>query len=147
MSSREGAVAPTKAGGTPPTSTTDRRVERTLACSIGDGVGYAIMVGAAESFFIPYAIFLGASNIVLGLLVALPIFLGSLSQVLSEKILAVLGSRKRLICLSVAFQVATFLPIVLVPYFPGYESPLILAAVCAYWIFGMVSGPSWSSLM
>jgi len=127
--------------------TIDPRVARTLRYSIGDGLGNSVMVGAAETFFIPYAIFIGASDVVLGLLVALPILLGSLSQIFSEKLLDLLGSRRRLICLSAALQAASFGPILLVPYAAGWESPLILASVCAYWIFGMVSGPSWSSLM
>jgi len=72
--------------------------------------------------------------------------LGSLSQVLSEKLLHALGSRKRLIALSVLLQTLTFAPIVLVPFIPQ-ASLVLLAAVCAYWIFGLVLGPSWSSLM
>ncbi len=123
------------------------KVARTLRYSIAEGLGYSVMVGAGETYFIPYAIFLGASNLVLGLLVALPIFLGSLSQVLSEKLLRLLGSRKRLIASSVALQALTLIPITLVPFAKGYESALVLSSVCAYWIFGMIPGPSWSSLM
>ena len=59
------------------------RTRRTLRYSICDGVGYAVMVGAAETYFVPYAIFLGTDNFVLGLLVALPMCLGSLSQIFS----------------------------------------------------------------
>jgi len=110
-------------------------------------MGYSIMVGAGETYFIPYGISLGASNVVLGLLVAFPIFLGSLSQLLSEKLLKALGSRKRLIAWAILLQACTFLPLMLVRWLPGWQSPLLLLTVCAYWIFGLVPGPSWSSLM
>ncbi|MGH9362436.1 MAG: MFS transporter, partial [Thermoanaerobaculia bacterium] len=131
----------------PPPADASRRIERTLRHSILDGIGYSVMVGAGETYFIPYAIFLGSSNLVLGLLVAFPIFLGSLSQVLSEKLLRILGSRKRLIALAALLQGLTLLPMLLVHFSPAYRGQLLLACVSAYWVFGLVLGPSWSSLM
>jgi len=128
-------------------SDTRARIARTLRYSIFDGIGYSIMVGAGETYFIPYGIFLGAPNVVLGLLVAFPIFLGSLSQLLSEKLLKALGSRKRLIAWAVFLQALTFVPLMLVRSLPGWQSALLLLTVCSYWIFGLVLGPSWSSLM
>lgn len=125
----------------------DLRIDRTLRYSIFDGIGYSVMVGAGETYFIPYAIFLGAPNLILGLLVAFPIFLGSLSQVLSEKLLRAVGSRKRLIAGSVLLQALTFGPMLLCRLVPGGESLLLLVSVCAYYIGGLILGPSWSSLM
>jgi MFS family permease len=124
------------------------KIRKTLLYSILDGVGYSIMVGAGETYFIPYALFLGASNLTLGLFVALPIMVGSLSQVFSQQILRILGTRKRVICVFVSLQVLAFVPIILVR---GIDSPwraqVLLGAVCFYWACGLIVGPSWSSLM
>ena len=79
------------------------RARKTLVYSILDGIGYSVMVGAGETYFIPYAIFLGGSNLVLGLFVALPILVGSLSQIFSERLLLLLGTRKRVICAAVRY--------------------------------------------
>jgi hypothetical protein len=124
------------------------RTRKTLLFSILDGIGYSIMVGAGETYFVPYALFLGSSNLVLGLFVALPILVGSLSQIFSERLLALCGSRKRLICSAVALQILTFVPMVWVRHLPASLRPeVFLAVVCVYWACGLVLGPSWSSLM
>ena len=70
-------------------------VRRTLTLSIADGVFFSVMVGAAETYFSPYAIALGASNLTLGLLLALPVLVGSLAQLFSVRLLSVVGSSSR----------------------------------------------------
>ncbi|MEW5739477.1 MAG: MFS transporter [Myxococcota bacterium] len=121
---------------------------RTLTLSILDGVFYSVMVGAGETYFSPYAIALGASNLVLGLLLGLPVLVGSLSQIFSERLLGLLGTRRRVLVLSVALQAACFVPMIAVSF---TSSPLravaFLGLVCAYWIFQLIAGPAWSSLM
>jgi MFS family permease len=124
------------------------KVRRTLLLSILEGLGYSVMVGAGETYFIPYALFLGGSNLLLGLFVALPIFVGSLSQLFSERLLRLLGTRKRVIASGVALQLLTFAPIIGVQWLetaPRAEALLVL--VCIYWAAGLLIGPSWSSLM
>jgi len=125
---------------------TDPRVRRTLRYSIIEGACYSVMVGAGETYFVPYALFLGGSNFTIGLFVALPIFVGSLSQILSERLLAWVGTRKRLIASSVALQIFSFLPMLLVERLATqHRAELLLAIVCFYWSCGLVLGPSWSS--
>lgn len=127
---------------------TSPAVRRTLTLSILDGVFYSVMVGAGETYFSPYAIALGASNLVLGLLVAFPVLVGSLAQLYAERLLALVGSRRRLIVASVALQAASFLPMIAVG---RWDSParatVFLGIVCAYWAFQLVAGPAWNSLM
>lgn len=126
----------------------DPRARRTLLFSILDGVFYSIMVGAGETYFIPYAIELGASNSVLGLLIALPILVGSLLQIASEPLLTLLRSRKRLIAVSIGLQAVTFLPLVLVQGLESaWRAEVLLVIVCAYWGFGLLGAPAWTALM
>lgn len=124
------------------------KVRRTLLLSILDGLGYSVMVGAGETYFIPYALFLGSSNLLLGLFVALPIFVGSLSQLFSETLLRLLKTRKRVIAAGVALQLITFAPIIGVQWLDfARKAEVLLVLVCLYWSAGLVIGPSWSSLM
>lgn len=126
----------------------EHRVQRTLSFSILDGLGYSVMVGAGETYFIAYALFLGSSNLLLGLLVALPVFVGSLSQVFSERLLLLLKSRKRLICVSAFLQALMFVPVIAVHGAPSARrGALLLLVVCLYWACGLMLLPSWSSLM
>jgi MFS family permease len=123
-------------------------VRRTLTLSILDGVFYSVMVGAGETYFSPYAIALGASNLVVGLLVAFPVLVGSLSQLASERLLAWAGSRRRLIVASVALQAASFVPMMALGCWDSpARAPVFLGLVCLYWAFQLVAGPAWNSLM
>jgi MFS family permease len=130
------------------TQTEASRVQSTLVLSILDGMGYSVMVGAGETYFIPYAIFLGGSNLLLGLFVALPIFVGSLSQIFSERLLFRLGTRKRVICAGALCQSLMFGPILWVKDCePSTRLGWLLGLVCLYQACGLVLAPSWSSLM
>lgn len=124
------------------------QVQRTLRYSILDGLGYSVMVGAGESYFIAYALFLGSSNLLLGFLLAVPVFVGSLSQMFSEWLLHFFKTRKRFICTAVFLQALTLVPVIGIHELPSARRGLLLLIfVCAYWACGLILGPSWSSLM
>ena len=125
---------------------TDDRVARTLRLSVYDGVGYSVMVGAGESYFVPWAIFLGASNGVLGALVAFPQLIGSLSQLATEWLIRLARSRRRLVLWCVSLQALTFVPIFGLTWCPAHwRSAVLVTSVCAYWTFQLVAAPAWSS--
>lgn len=112
-----------------------------------DGAFAASMIGFGESFFAPFAVFLKAGNIQLGLLCSLPQILGAFSQLLSHRLIRLFKSRKRLICTAAALQGAMFVPIALV-FFLGECSVFYLILFSSlYWIFGMILGPAWNSWM
>jgi len=125
----------------------EERRERTLTLSIIEGTAYSVMVGLAETYFVPYALFLGGSNLLLGLFVALPIFTGSVSQLFSESLLGLLGTRKRVIATGVFVQALLFVPMILVHAAGSLRAEMLLVIVCVYWVCGLIVGPSWSSLI
>lgn len=123
-------------------------VRRTLTLSIFDGVFFSVMVGAAETYFSPYAIALGASNLTLGLLLALPVLVGSLAQLFSVRLLSVVGSRRRLMALFAGLQALAFLPMIAVGLSQApARGGVFLAIVCGYFAFQLVAAPAWISLM
>ncbi|MBU0461070.1 MAG: MFS transporter [Nanoarchaeota archaeon] len=105
------------------------------------------MVGFGESFFSAFAIFLRATNTQIGLLSALPQMLGSLLQLVSNRLLKFFKSRKRLVCTVVFLQALMYIPVALVFFFGTMKVFLLIAFVSIYWMLGMIANPAWSSWM
>jgi len=105
------------------------------------------MIGIGESFFIPFAVFLKANNIQIGLLSSLPQLLGSLSQIFFTLIFKLFNTRKKLVVISALIQGAMYIPIALVFFQGGFRVYYLLIFTCLYWIFGMILVPAWSSWM
>ncbi|MBM3200136.1 MFS transporter [Candidatus Woesearchaeota archaeon] len=123
------------------------KVKKSLKYSILDGTFAASMIGFGESFLATFAVFLKATNLQLGLLSALPQFLGSLSQLFTNRLIKVLGSRKRLVCAAAWLQGLMYIPVILVFFMGTFRVYHLIVFACVYWIFGMVLGPAWNSWM
>jgi MFS family permease len=120
---------------------------KSLRYSILDGTFYSAMVGFGESFFSAFAIFLKATSLQLGLIGSFPQFLGSLSQLFSEKLIHVFGSRKRFVATVAFLQALMHIAIALAFFFTDLKVWMLILAVCLYWIFGMIGSAAWSSWM
>src|SRR5262245_63517623 len=89
-------------------------VDRALRISILDGVLFALMVGASESYFGACAVSLGHGNTALALLATLPLFAGSMAQAFSGPLVLWLGTRKRLVALGAFVQALSHLGLIAV---------------------------------
>ena len=126
----------------------DPRVEQSLRHSVRDGVAYSIMAGAGESFFAAYALLLKASAAHVSILAALPSLLGSVSQLVSAFAGRYVARRKTLMLAGVTIQLASWLPIIWLPYFfPQHALAILIGAVAAYFAGFHLASPMWSSLM
>jgi MFS family permease len=123
-------------------------VRESLRASFKDGVFAAVMAGISDYYATPLALFLGATVLQVGLLIAFPNLLSSLSQFLAVRVIRWVGGRVRLLVRLVASQATLILGIGMLPWL---EVPyrvelfiifLILAALC-----GGLAGPAWGSLM
>lgn len=123
------------------------RIKKSLRYSIFDGSFYSIMAGFGESFFTPFAIFLKANNMELGILSALPQFLGSVLQIASKKLMNIFKSRKKFSYLAAFFHALTIIPIALSVFMGNLSIYWLIFFVCMYWIIAMSAGPAWSSWM
>ncbi len=126
---------------------TSEKVKKSLRYSVIDGSFFSVMVGFGESFFIPFATFLRANNVQLGLLGSLPITLGSLGQLLTHRLLGYFKSRKHFVCWCAFLQGLMFVPIIVLFLLELLNIPLLLLFMSLYWIFGMLGGPAWNSWM
>ncbi len=126
-------------------SSIEQKVRKSLLFSIIDGSFNAMKVGFGESFFSAFAVFMRSNNIQLGLLSSLPQALGSLSQFLTNKLIRIFGSRKRLVCTGVLLEALMYIPIALVFFFGDLRVFHLIAFVSIYWVFGAIVSPAWNS--
>ena len=125
----------------------DEKIQKSLRYSIFDGAFSAAMIGFGESFFVPFALFLKATSIQIGVLSSLPQALGSLLQLFSGRLISFFGSRKRLVALAALLQGLMYIPVALVFFFGTFRVYHLILFICLYWIFGMILSPAWNSWM
>lgn len=122
------------------------QIEKSLRSSIKDGAGWAATVGFAEAFFSPFAIFLGAGPVFLGVITTLPQLAGSLLQWGSSFFLKKLGSQKALVLLCVTVQALSLLAIAGGAVL-RYSPPILLCLLIIYFSAFFVSQPTWQGWM
>ena len=113
-------------------------------------MGYATMVGAAETYLSAFGIFLKASTVQIGILSALPPFLGACAQMLSVKLLDFIPSRRKMIVVGARLQAFSLLPMALLPFlFDDMSSaaPWLIGLVLVYHMAVGIAAPIWSSLI
>lgn len=125
-----------------------RSRERSLEASLKDVAAYGQMVGFGETYFSAYAVWLGASSPLVGLLGTIPPFVGACLQPLAARLVDRTGRRKLFYMTGAALQGLTFLPIgasVLLP--PSAAYPLLLGCVVLYFAGVHFATPAWNSVM
>ena len=103
----------------------DPVVDRSLRHSIRDGVAFSVQVGAGETYFSAFALFLRATAPQVALLTTLPPLLGSLAQLFSAWVGRYIG-RRRLVLIGCVLQAAIWIPILLVPMLFGAQAIIAL---------------------
>ncbi len=125
----------------------DRKVRSSLKLSIADAASFSVMLGAAESYFQAFALFLKATVFQAGIVYSIPVFTGSLVQLFYRPLLHLLRSRKTLCALAGLLRTVLFVPLVLL-YFAGAPRVWILLAVIAlYFSMNLLPVPVWTSWM
>lgn len=128
-----------------PSPLTPRERERAMSLSVADGVFYALMVGCGETYFLANAVRLGASRLLQGLVVTLPLFTGAAGSVLALVALARARRRKGLVVGAAVGEIATLLSIVALDAAGRLTPGLLVAAACVYQALAQAAGTAWSS--
>lgn len=122
-------------------------VDRALQLSIVDGVLFALMVGASESYFGACAVALGHSDTALALLATLPLFAGALAQAFTGPLVLWLGSRKRVVVAGAMMQALSHLGLIAIAWSGEPAFWPLLALVVVYFVSGMLIAPAWGAWM
>lgn len=124
------------------------RVRKSLTYSIIDGTAATITNGIVENYIRPFAIALNATNFQIGLLGSFSYLLTALVQLKIPNITEKVGSRKKMVVLTVFLQALMLLPIGLIPFYPlDFRIIALITFYSLYLVFGVSSGPPWGSLM
>lgn len=130
---------------TPQTRLSPEAIQRSLKLSIFEGLAFALMVGFGEVFFLADAIRLSATRLEQGLIVALPLFVGSIGPLSSLFALSKLRSRKPFVVGASLGQGMILLSMAFADW-RGWSSPqTLIVGACAYNIFGQAVGTAWAS--
>lgn len=116
-----------------------------LGFSILDGIFWSLMVGLGESYFVPYAISLGASDTQIGMLATFPLLAGSLAQLATPGLVVYFKSRKKIVRWAVLLQMLVFLPILIVGLWPLWQVQLFLILAILYGLFQLMAASAWQS--
>ena len=125
----------------------DPVVDKALRHSVRDGMAYTVQVGAGETYFSAFALFLGATAPQVALLSTLPPLLASSAQLFSAWIGSYVG-RRRVVLVGCALQALLWLPIVVLPALLGeYAIPALLVLLVLYHSANNLAAPQWTSIM
>ena len=128
-----------------------RLKEKSRSVSIVEGSAYSVMDGFGLRYITPYAVVIGMSNFLIGLLSSLPGLLGSLSEIPGSKIIEK-KSRKKIVFVSSLLQALMWIPILAVGYAyfflkmeALYASLFLILFYTLMILLGAFGGPAWSS--
>jgi MFS family permease len=127
-------------------------VRRDLFSSVCDAGAYSVMVGMAENYFGAYALALGLGSAGAGLMVTLPVLLGSLLQLATPWGVRKIGSHKLWIVAAIFLQVACLLAMPLAGLARlasnhALAAVIAFAAATVYWATQFSAGGPWNTWM
>ena len=130
----------------------EAKKEKTMKISIKEGCYASAMSGLGDSYIIPNALALNASNLQIGLLKSFSSLLPPLSQLYGSKLMEK-NSRKKILFQYVSLQALMWLPILLISLlfwknlFSSYLPYFLVLFYTLYAVFGSIAAPAWFSLI
>lgn len=126
----------------------DETCRRNIIYSLLDGMAYTVMVGLTTPFLGVYAVKLGATDFMLGLLSSLPALVAVLSQLPAAFITNSNSQRLPVVLRAAFFHRLGYLLFALIPFLPGeiraWTFVLLLAAIN---FPSVVAGVAWTTMM
>ncbi|MCS7151693.1 MAG: MFS transporter [Endomicrobia bacterium] len=121
---------------------------KSLYFSFLDGIFASIMMGFTLNYVIPFALVLGANNVQIGILNALPQLFGSIIHLKAADIVEYTKSRLKVITLFVFLQSVSYLLILSLLFITSQQHILwFIALTTLSSIFSSIVGSVWLSLM
>lgn len=102
---------------------------KSLDISWKEGIAASVMQAATDEYLIPLGLFLGATPMDIGFLVAFPHLLGSLSQFFAVKAVDLCGDRLRFLVRATFLQALFLLPLAIFPFFL-FPSRILMLIFC-----------------
>jgi MFS family permease len=119
--------------------------ERAMRLSLVDASTYALMLGLGESYFLADAVRLGASSLQKGLVLGLPLCLGTLGPLLALRLMRVLRIRKPLVLVAAFLQSVTLAAMAALDGFERMTPSVLIGLAAVYQVCGQAAGTAWNS--
>ncbi|MSR41833.1 MAG: MFS transporter, partial [Phycisphaerales bacterium] len=121
------------------------RLRQDLHACTGDGLTYSLMFGMGETFFAAFALALGFSDVVSGLIVALPPLAGAILQLGSPWAVRKLQSPQRWIMLCATVQALSFVPLIIGAIVGALPVALLFVVAALYWTVNLGAAAPWNT--
>ena len=120
--------------------------DRSKTLSILEGSLNSITIGLTSNFVSAFAVALGVSNFVIGMIATLPSLIGAVVQLLVTIFRKMFATRKKHVVFFAVLQALMWLPLLYAPalHNPG---PWLVLFITLNTVFGMLIGPVWNSWM
>ncbi len=121
---------------------------QTQTLSIWEGSLWSVMWGMGESYVAPFALFLGASNLVMAFIGTAPVLITAIAQLFGALLLDRIGRRKPIIRAGTIVQALALVPLFLLPLLlpTGGMIALMVCIALYFFAFGTCVSP-WISMM
>ncbi len=127
---------------------TSESKEKTKELSILEGSAWAVMIGAGARFITPYAVALGLSNFIIGLISAFSTIASSLGQYVGAWWLQFAKNRREVLFKSAIVQAVVWIPIAfLFLLSPDLSGPTLVVLYSLAAFFGSLASPAWTSII
>ncbi len=103
------------------------------------------MVGSGETYIAPFAVALGTGGIATGLLITVPMFAGSLLQLITPHAVRWLGSHRKWVVACAILQAIALLLMPVAIFLGGWSAALVYLAATIYWGAGQAGNPAWNT--
>jgi MFS family permease len=128
-----------------PVTHQDPRLERELSLMTREAVAFSAMVGLGETYVPAFALAVGLGDVTAGLVATLPVVAGGIFQLVTPWGVARLASYRRWVVACAVGQALSFVPLVAGALLGRLSLAWMFLATCAYWAFGMATGPAWNA--
>ena len=115
-----------------------------VACT-GDGMTYSFMVGMGETYFALFALALGSSDKIGGLIASLPPLVGATAQLFAPVLAARVKSPSRWIQGCAILQVASFIPMVVGAFVGALPMWVLFLVAGVYWTAALGAAGVWNT--
>ncbi len=116
-----------------------------LRASTADATAFGGMVGFGETYLVAFALAVGLTELTAGLVGSLPLVVGGLLQLVSPRLIVMLGSHKRWVVTCASVQALTFLPLMIAAWWGSISGTVLLIVASLYWGAGLATGPAWNT--
>ncbi|UCF33933.1 MAG: MFS transporter [Phycisphaerales bacterium] len=121
------------------------RLRRDMRASVADGTAFSLTVGLGESYLPAFVLAVGLGEVTAGLIATVPLFVGSVVQLVSPHAVRRVGSHRRWVLACATLQALSFVPLVVGAAMGHISTFGVLLAAALYWSAGMSTGPAWNT--